>query len=162
MKETKKNFTKENIEEIRSAVSAHTSEDHWTLDQLDTHMAVMWLLHYGEALWGKLENLLKEQAEWQRRDDAGVVDTFEQKLGNYENEEEIHEFTWFYVPTPGEVFPIHYHEKPDEEKKTKEWYFFFIPERRVVIKFCNEGEAHALVNESEDAIYVLSFKVVKM
>lgn len=155
-----KNFTKENIEEMRQSIIDHINQDNWTFDQLDTHIAVVSLEEYKEVLLSELAVFLNKEATWQRREDAGV-ETFEQQLGSYENEQVTHEFTWFYVSAPGEVFPMHRHEKLGEEAKTKEWYFFFIPGRRIGIKFCNEGEAHALVNESDDAIYVLSFKIIR-
>lgn len=156
----KENFTKEHIKEIRQSIIDHMNQDNWTLDQLDAHIAVMGLKEYEEVLWEELENFLKEEAKWQKRDDAGV-ETFEQRLGTCENKAEIHEFTWFYVSAPGEVFPIHHHEQTGEEEKTKEWYFFFAPGKRVIIKFCDEGEAHELVNENEGEMYVLSFKAIR-
>lgn len=160
MKETKKNFTKEYIEEIRQSIIDHMNRDYWTLGELDAHLTVSNLMRYGEKLWEELEKLTKKEAEWQRCDDAGV-ETFEQQLGSYDNDGEIHEFVWFYVSAPGKVFPIHHHEQPCEEPRTKEWYFFFAPGKRLIIKFCDEGEAHELVNENEGEMYVLSFKAKK-
>lgn len=159
MKETKKNFTKDNIKEIRQSLIDHMNQDHWPYDQLDEHIAVLMLKEYDEVLWEELAGFLNEEAEWQRCNDAGV-ETFEQKLGTCENKAEIHEFTWFYVSAPGEIFPLHYHEQQGEEGKTKEWYFCFIP-GKVIIKFCDEVEAHALINDSEGEMYVLSFKAIR-
>lgn len=157
---TMKNFTKENIEEIRQSISAHMNQDNWTFDQLDTHIAVVSLEEYKEVLLAELEAFLNKEATWQRCENARV-ETFSQCMGEYEDEEKTHEFTWFYISASGEVFPMHRHEQLGEEAKTKEWYFFFVPEERVTIKFCDEGEAHALINDSEGEMYVLSFKVIR-
>lgn len=156
---TMKNFTKENIEEIRQSIIEHMNQEHWTYDQLDDHIAVLMLKEYEEVLWEELAGFLSEEAKWQRCDDSGV-ETFCQSLGICKDKKETHEFVWFYVSTLGEVFPIHAHEQPGEEGKTKKWYFCFIP-GKVIIKFCDEVEAHALINDSEGEMYVLSFKVIR-
>lgn len=156
----KKNFTQEDMEKIRQIITDHVNQNHWTIEELDTHIAISKFKECEEVLFDELRNVLKANETWQRCDDASV-ETFEQQLGSYENEGEVHKFVWFYVSAPGTVFPMHRHEKPGEEEKTIEWYFLFAPEKRVIIKFCNKGEKHALVNDSEGEMYVLALKVIK-
>lgn len=97
--------------------------------------------------------------EWEllAKDETVVGDIWKRNIGVVYHKNTIHEFTYYYVESEGQVIEKHENKIQFEDHTTKvaEWYIF--PDGN--ISYCRKGEKHELNNPYNKPFYLVLVQV---